>query len=79
MINNTVLRMLSVLNDRSIKVLDTVYNFTLETSQFNDLNSLNELSNSGWIRGLNGFGDDTVWIMTPEGRKLYEIIDDIII
>jgi hypothetical protein len=78
MINNNVVVMLSTLNTDSVRVLNTVYTQTLETAEFDDLDSLEALYNSGWINGVDLDGD-CLWIMTGAGRVLYAILEDVIV
>jgi hypothetical protein len=70
--------MVSVLNRQSILVLEMVINGTWETADFDDLNSLDDLYQAGWVDGISD-GDYCVWIMTNKGRKLYDVLGDLII
>ncbi len=74
MINTKVLEMLAVINKRSWRVLETVMDYTLETSDFDDLDSLDGLYQGGWIDMV-----DERWIMTEVGRKLYWIVSDLVV
>jgi hypothetical protein len=78
MINNDILDMVNVLNRRSVLVLEMILNGTWETSDFDDLDSLDVLCQAGWIDGVSD-GYDCYWVPTDKGRKLYDVLADLII
>ena len=78
MINSNLISMLSAINERSAVVLNTIMTVTLETGEFDDMDSLETLYEADWIDGICG-DDECRWIMTDKGRKLYGLLEDLIV
>lgn len=80
MINNTILIMIGALNAKTHHTLNIISNCTLTTSEFKDLDALVELYDAGWIDGVSkDHEDECYWIMTNAGRKLFNILADVVV
>lgn len=80
MINNKVLDMIGALTPETYKTLDIARLHTIHTEDYEDLDSLDKLYQSGWMNGVvDPETDECIWILTYEGRKLLEIVEDIVL
>jgi hypothetical protein len=80
MINAKVLNMIGGIDPVTYVTLNCIRNQTCRTEDFDDLSALDDLYNAGWINGYTDEStDDCMWILTDDGRKLLQIIEDIII
>lgn len=79
--NSKVINMISCIDADTIDVLNAVKSRTIETGDIDDVDLLDILYEAGWIAGYRSPSndDECLWVLTNDGLKLLEILDDIIL